>query len=77
MFFQIISIIFTTFTGMLDAIFSAIWNNISSFYSLYSITKAFSIDYIICATLGTSVIFALIIKIIVIKLLENSSAIKI
>lgn len=64
MFFQIISIIFTAFTGTLDAIFSAIWNNIPSFYSIYSITKAFSIDYIICGVLGISVIFAFVIRFI-------------
>ena len=71
LFFEIISIIFTAFTGTIDAIFSAIWNNIPSFYSLYSITKAFSIDYIICGTLGISVIFAFVVKFIRIRLLKS------
>lgn len=64
MFFQIISVIFTVFTGILDAIFSTIWNNIPSFYSIYSITKAFSIDYIMCGVLGISVVFAFVIRFI-------------
>ena len=64
MFFQIISIIFTVFTGTLNAIFFAIWNNIPSFYSIYSITKAFSIDYIICGVLGISLVFAFVIRFI-------------
>ena len=63
-FFEIISILFTAFVGTLNAIFSAIWNNIPSFYSIYSITKAFSIDYIICGVLGISVVFAFVIKFI-------------
>ena len=69
MFCEIISIIFTAFTGTLNAIFSAVWYKIPSFYLIYSITKAFSIDYIICGALGISFVFAFIIKIILVKTL--------
>jgi len=62
--FEIISIIFTAFTGTLDAIFSAVMSLLPFYHSISPIIKAFSIDYIICGALGISFVFAFVIKFI-------------
>ena len=63
-FFEIISIFFTAFVDILNAVFSAVFSFLPFYHSISPIIKAFSIDYIICGVLGISVVFAGVIKVI-------------
>jgi len=63
-FFEIISIFFTAFVGIFDAVFSAVFSFLPFYHSISPIIKAFSIDYIICGVLGISVAFAFVVKFI-------------
>lgn len=63
-FFEIISIFFTAFVDILNAVFSAVFSFLPFYHSISPIIKAFSIDYIICGVLGISVVFAGVIKFI-------------